>query len=116
MKLWERVIEQRLRHETTISENHFGFIPRRSTMETIYLLRRLMERYHDKKKDLHMVFIDFEKTYDKVLRDLIWWVLEKKGVTKRYIEMIQDMYNETIRKVRTIVGETNDFPITIGLY
>ena len=91
IKLWERVIEQRIRHETTTSDNQFGFMPRRSTMEAIYLLRRLMERYRDKKKDFHMIFIDLEKAYDNVPRDLIWWALEKKGVTKRYIEMIQDM-------------------------
>ena len=55
MKLWERVIEQRLRHETTISENQFDFMPRRLIMEAIYLLRRLMKRYRDKKKDIHIV-------------------------------------------------------------
>ena len=31
IKLWERAIEQRLRHETTISENRFGFMPGRSS-------------------------------------------------------------------------------------
>ena len=80
MKLWERVIEQRVRKETDVSENQFGFMPGRSTMETIYLLRRLMERYWDQQKDLHIVFIDLEKTYDRLPREVLWKVLEKKGV------------------------------------
>ena len=46
----------RLRHETTISKNQFGFISGRLTMEAIYLLRRLMERYQDKKKDFSYGF------------------------------------------------------------
>lgn len=45
MKLWKRVIEHILRKETQVSENQFGFMPERSTMEAIYLLRRVMEQY-----------------------------------------------------------------------
>ena len=55
-----------------------------------------------------MLFIDLEKAYDKVPRYLIWWALEKKGVTKRYIEMIQDMYSGAMTTMRTVI-ETNDF-------
>lgn len=43
MKLWQRVIELRLRKETGVSE--FGFIHRRLTNEAIHLLRVLLERY-----------------------------------------------------------------------
>ena len=39
MKLWERVIEHRLRKVTNVTQNQFGFMPGRSTMEVIFLIR-----------------------------------------------------------------------------
>ena len=39
MKLWERVIEKRIKRETVIRENQFEFMQGRSTTEAIRLLR-----------------------------------------------------------------------------
>jgi hypothetical protein len=96
MKLWERIIEHRLRGVTNVTENQFGFMLGRSTMEAIFLIRQLMKRCREQKKDLHMVFIDLEKTYDKVHSNIIWWALQKHKVSTKYITLIKDMHDNVV--------------------
>ena len=97
-KLWERVIEQRLQGTTHISTNQFGFMPRRSTIEANFLIRQVMERFREQKKDLHLVFIDF-KAYDKIPRNIMWWSLDKHKVPSKHVTLIKDMYNNVVTSV-----------------
>ena len=107
-------MERRLRDIIEVSENQFGFMPGRSTMEEIYLLRRVIEKYRENKRDIHIAFIDLEKTYDRVPRDIIQWVLEKRWVTKGYILVIRDMYEGVVRTIRLSLGETSEFLIIVS--
>jgi hypothetical protein len=75
-----------------------------------------MKRYRKQKKDLHMVFIDLEKAYNKVPRNIMWWALQKHNVSIKYITLIKDMYDNIVTNVRTSDRDTNDFPINIGLH
>ena len=52
MKLWERLMDARLRKETTISAQQSGFIPGKSTTDAIFAFRMLMEKYRDKSGEL----------------------------------------------------------------
>ena len=63
-----------------------------------------------------MVFIDLEKAYDKVPKDLIWWVLSKRSVPGGYIEIIKDMYEGATISVRVTCGGTCEFSLAIGLH
>ena len=68
MKLWERIIERRLRRDLTFSSRQYGFMPGKSTTDALFSLRVSMEKYREGQKELHCVFVDLEKAYDKVPR------------------------------------------------
>jgi hypothetical protein len=116
MKLWEMIIEHCLRGVTNVTENQFGFMLGRSTIKVIFLIGQLMERCREQKKDLHMIFIDLKTTYDKMPRNVMWWALQKCKVSSKYIILIKDMYDNVVTSVRTSDGDTNNFPINIGLH
>ena len=58
-----------------------------------------------------MVFIDLEKAYDKVPRNVMW-ALEKHKVSTKYITIIKNMYKNATTFVRTCDGNTTDFLLT----
>ncbi|GJW58458.1 retrovirus-related pol polyprotein LINE-1 [Tanacetum coccineum] len=112
----KRVIGRRLRRETEISENQFGFMSGRYLMEAIHIIRSLMEKYRERKKDLHLAFLDLKKAYDSVPRELIWKTLRDKGTLVKYIKVIQDIYEGACTCVRTLTGNSEFLPVDVGLH
>ena len=46
-KIWERVVDRRIRQFTNIHENQFGFMPGRSTTDAIFILKQTIERHRE---------------------------------------------------------------------
>ena len=80
------------------------FRPGMSTTEPVFALRQIQEKRREKNKDLHMVFVDLEKAFDRIPRDLFWWCLRKKGLPEEYVKIVQDMYRSSKTQVVTRKG------------
>ena len=70
MKVWERIIEARLKDRVEISKQQYGFMPGKGTNDAMFALRMLMEKYREGQRELYCVFVDLKKAYDRVLRVL----------------------------------------------
>ncbi|XP_037801976.1 uncharacterized protein LOC119596720 [Penaeus monodon] len=92
VKIWLRGIDRRLRDILNICEEQFGFMPGKETTDAIYVHRLLMEKYREGQKELHCIFIDLVKPYHRVPREEVWNCLRQKGVTEKYVKLIQTVY------------------------
>ena len=99
MKIYERVLNSRLRQIATLNENQCEFVEGKSTLDAIQSLRILVENYRDNYNDLHMVFIDLEKAFDRVPRDLIWAALRAQKVPEIFVKLIK-VHSHTLATCR----------------
>ena len=116
MKILERVMCNRLRALVTVSDDQCGFVEGKSTTDAIQSLRIMMEKHRDARKDLHLVFIDLEKAFDRIPRDLIWCALRMQNVPEIYVQVIQDMYHNVRTKIRCTAGTSDEFNVRIGVH
>ena len=57
MKLWERIVEKRLRSDLKFSNQQYGAMPGKRTTDALFALRVLMEKYREGQKELHCVYV-----------------------------------------------------------
>ena len=114
MKVWERIIETRLRDRVEINKEQYRFMPGKGTTDAMCALRMLMEKYREGQRELHCIFVDLEKAYDRVPREEFWYCMRKSGMVEKYVRLVQDMYEGSETLVRCAVGTTESFKFKIG--
>ena len=115
--MYAKILEQRTRAKTEhlLSDAQFGFRKGRGCTDAICALRQLCERAIEYDQDLHLVFVDQEKAFDRVNRDKLWKVLEQYGVMGQLLDNIRAIYTNSKSSVRTASGTSDWFPVTSGV-
>ena len=116
MKVMERVIEIRVRNKVKIDEMQFGFSAGKGTMDAMFIVRQLQEKYLGMKEELWMEFVALEKAFDRVPRDVLWWALKELGVEEWIIIVIQSMYVGSTTAVKFKNGESSQFGCIRGQF
>ena len=116
MKILERVIERRVRNVVKIDSMQFGFMAGKSTTDAIFNVRQLQEKYLARNKELWMAFVDLEKAFDRVPREVVWWALRCLGVDEWIVSVIKAMYEDATTTVRVNGRESKAFSVRVGVH
>lgn len=68
IRIWERIVESKVREKVCISGKQFVFMPGKRAMDAVMAMRKLVKRSLKTQKDVHTAFIDLEKAYDTIPR------------------------------------------------
>ena len=79
MKVLEHDLQSHIRKMVNIDGMQFGFVPGKGTTDAIFIARQMQEKYRSVKKPLYFAFVDLEKAFDRVPRDVLWWALRSVG-------------------------------------
>ena len=55
MKIVERVPERRIRTLVNLNKMQFGFMPRKGTVDAIFIMRRMQEKYQKNNRKLYVL-------------------------------------------------------------
>ena len=80
--------KKNIRDAVDIDEMQFGFMPGKRIIDAIFIARQIHERYLEKKKDLYFTFVELEKAFDRVPRQVVKWAMRKVGLEEWIINVV----------------------------
>ena len=100
MKLYSRILENRLRKEIeeNLEEEQSAFRPMRQTQDHIFTLR--IDKILSTEKELYLAFIDLKSAIDRVPREQLWKALRDEGTLETLLKKIKCLYNKVTGVVR----------------
>ena len=87
----------------------------KGTTDAIFMARQMQENFRVKGKNLFFGFVDLEKAFDRVPREVISWAMRKLGVEERLATAVVSMYTGAKTVVRTVNGNSKSFEVKVGM-
>ncbi|VDO76098.1 unnamed protein product [Heligmosomoides polygyrus] len=89
MKILERILDRQVRDIFKLSDSQCGSVPGCGTIDAIHATRVLVEKHREKQKPVHIAFLDLEKAFNRVPRE----VIRQRNVPEELIELVWMLYS-----------------------
>ena len=119
-KFFYTVLNNRLikfvREQNILSESQLGFIAGNRTSDAHILLYNLIQKYcHKNKKMIFSCFVDFQKAFDNVPREILLKKLLKHNINGNMFAAIKNLYSENMSCVKMDTKITEMFGVDLGV-
>jgi hypothetical protein len=98
-----------------IGDYRSGFMRGKSTTCPIFSIRKLLEKYYEYGREVHLCFVDFKQAYDSIIRRKLWAALEEFGIPTKLIQLIKECNTETKCRVKFANILSESFEVGAGL-
>ena len=120
-KLFMSILSNRLRfwaeEEGKLNFEQAGFRSDHSTIDHIFTLHSMAVKsvYGEGRGKFYVAFVDFEKAFDTIDRGCMWNILNKLGLSSKFLKMLQAVYTHVEASVRCGNTLSDPFHCPIGV-
>jgi len=100
-KIYSRILNTKLQNysEIFIAETQNGFRKGRSCTDPTFCLNLLIEKRREFNLETHLLFIDYEKAFDNIKRQILFNILKSRHNPDTLLKAIVDIYTKKIDKI-----------------
>ena len=92
-KIFEALILQMSNKFIALGINQGGFRTRRGTFDQVICLDEYIKRLKRKNQERIVAFLDIQKAYDSVDREILWLKLNKKGLSNNIMKIFRSLFD-----------------------
>jgi hypothetical protein len=101
--------------EAELGDYQSGFRPNRFTIDNIFMVRQIIERFYEYNIDIHNIFVDYTHAFDSTKRNKILDFLIQNKIPFKLIKSIKLTLENTTTKVKINNAYTAEFREETGV-
>jgi hypothetical protein len=115
MKLYERILDNRIRCKIKIPQEQSGYRKGHGAMRQLLRLQQVIIFQHAKNSETYIAFLDLRQAYDRTWREGMFYRLWEAGIRGKCWRVIVDFYENNRACVNTNYGRSAGYAVKIGV-